>query len=112
MLKPWVQGPLYLADGTGRYPLGWSKLEIHIHQQTTNVPVVVLPTPCLALPVVLGLDFVCLSGLQFVVSENMYWLKTASKRKYYFLKEEMTHERIPLHSQIAFYSAGNEAPHR
>lgn len=106
-LQPWLQGPLYLADGTGRYPLGVSELQFNIHQHSANVPVVVLPTACLALPVVLGLDFVFLTGLQFDVSEHTYWFKSAIKRKYYFLREQGTgHEKVPSPpSQVAFYSA-------
>lgn len=110
VLKPWLQGILYLADGTGSYLLGWSELKLSLHKQTTNIPVVVLPTPCLALPVVLGLDFVFLSGLQFDVSENTYWFKLEVKRKYIFLKEQVAAPvRVPPQSHIAFYSAVSPA---
>ena len=103
-LQPWLQGPLYLADGTGRYPIGWSELQFNIQQQTTTVPVVVLPTSDLALPVVLGLDFVSISGLQFDVSEKAYWFKSSMKRRYQFLKEQRP-ERNTVSSQVAYYSA-------
>ena len=104
VLQPWLHGPLYLADGTGRYPIGWSELQFNIQQQTTTVPVVVLPTSGLALPVVLGLDFVSISGLQFDVSENAYWFKSSMKRRYQFLKEQRP-ERNTVSSQVAYYSA-------
>ncbi len=104
VLQPWIQGPLYLADGTGRYPIGWSELQFNIQQQVTTVPVVVLPTSGLALPVVLGLDFVSLSGLQFDVSENAYWFKSSVKRRYHFLKEHKP-ALDKAASQVAYYSA-------
>lgn len=110
VLKPWLQGLLYLADGTGSYPLGWSEFKLSLQKQTANIPVVVLPTPCLALPVVLGLDFVFLSGLQFDVSENTYWFKLEVKTKYIFLKEEVAAPvRVSPQSHIAFYSAVSPA---
>ena len=76
VLKPWAQGPLYLADGSGKYPLGWTEMEIAIQRQIETVPVVVLPASCLAIPVVLGLNVVFFSGLQFDVSGNTYWFKS------------------------------------
>lgn len=101
MLKPWVQGPLYLADGSGKYPLGWTEMEVIVHQQMVAVPLVVLPTSCLAVPVVLGLDFVFFSHLQRDVSENTYWFKSAEHRKHLFLEKSISIQ--PPH--VAFYSA-------
>lgn len=105
LLLPWLQGPLYLADGRGRYSTGWSELPLKIQQQVTNVPVVVLPTSCLALPVVLGLDFVSISGLQFDVSEKKtYWFKSSMKRRYHFLRQQKASlDKVP--PQVLYYSA-------
>lgn len=35
-LRPWQQDPLYLADGTTKYPLGWGELDIHLHQKKNS----------------------------------------------------------------------------
>lgn len=56
-------------------------LEITLHQQTATLPVVVLPSHCFSLPVVLGLNFIFKTGLQFDVSANVYWFKMSLKKK-------------------------------
>ena len=101
-LKPWTRGPLYLADGEVRQPLGWSDMDLTLKTQTVTLPCVVLPASSLAFPAVVGLDFIFFSGLQFDVSENSYWFKCNKKRQYQFLKESQSTGFSP---QLAFFSA-------
>lgn len=103
-IKPWERGPLYLADGQERQPLGWSEITITVQSQVIKLPCVILPAQSLAFPAVLGLDFISLSGLQFDVSEQRYWFKFNQKKHYQFLHESATPSNIPFH-QFAFFSA-------
>lgn len=66
MLKPWLQGPLDLADDTVRYSPSWSELQLNIHLQTANIPVVVLPAP----PYLLSLALTLFSFLGYSL---VYW---------------------------------------
>lgn len=86
-MKPWERGPLYLADGESRQPVGWSEMTITVQSQKTTLPCVILPAQSLAFPAVLGLDFISLSGLQFDVSEYRYWFKSNRKQQYSFVQE-------------------------
>lgn len=103
VLKPWERGPLYLADGEGRQPLGWSEITVSLQTQTITLPCVVLPAHSLAFPAVLGLDFISLSGLQFDVSEQKYWFKFNRKSPYIFLPDTVAWPNAPC-QQLAFFS--------
>nr|XP_055053112.1 uncharacterized protein LOC129438391 [Misgurnus anguillicaudatus]XP_055053113.1 uncharacterized protein LOC129438391 [Misgurnus anguillicaudatus] len=83
-LQPWTRGPLYLANGNAEVPLGWTNLEIHLHNQTFTIPAAVLPTHALAYAIVLGLDFIFFSGLQLNVIDQKYSFKTAPTDEYPF----------------------------
>lgn len=61
--QSWTRGPLYLADGEGRHPLGWIEMTITIQTQPVALPCVVLPGYSLTFPVVVGLNYVYFSGL-------------------------------------------------
>lgn len=75
-LKPWAEGPLYLANGEATKPLGWVDLNIHFHEVEVSLPVAVLPASCLAFAVVLGLDFMHFSGLKLNIRDQSYFLPT------------------------------------
>ncbi|KAI3356859.1 hypothetical protein L3Q82_003342 [Scortum barcoo] len=60
-LKPWTRGPLYLADGEERQPIGWSRMTLALQTQQLTIPCVILPARSLAFPAVVGLDFIFLS---------------------------------------------------
>lgn len=91
-IQPWERGPLYLADGQERQPLGWSEVIISVQSQAIKLPCVILPAQSLAFPAVLGLDFIALSGLQLDVSEQRYWFKFNPKNHYQFLLESATRQ--------------------
>ena len=84
-LNAWSQGPLYLADGSPREPVGWSDVTITLHQRSWTIPVVILTAESLAFPAVLGLDFMCASGVQVDVANNSYWFKDREGLKYFFM---------------------------
>ena len=86
-LKQWTAGPIYLADGGARKPLGWSEIKITLHTSTITLPVTVLAPEMLAFPAVLGLDYLFFSGLQLDVQNKAYWFH--SDEKYYFQKESV-----------------------
>ncbi|KAL2086441.1 hypothetical protein ACEWY4_017500 [Coilia grayii] len=71
-LKPWLSGPLYLANGETETPLGLVELKLTLQEHIFNLPVAVLTSNALAYPVVLGLDFLFLSGLQVNVTDLQY----------------------------------------
>ncbi|KAI3353499.1 hypothetical protein L3Q82_020019, partial [Scortum barcoo] len=104
-LKPWTRGPLYLADGEERQPIGWSRMTLALQTQQLTIPCVILPARSLAFPAVVGLDFIFLSGLQFDVSENCYWFKFNKKRQCQFVKESAEGSNAGLTPQLAFFSA-------
>lgn len=56
-LKPWTWGPLYLADGEGRQPIGWSEITLTLQTQSVTLPCVILPAHSLVFASVVGLDF-------------------------------------------------------
>ncbi|XP_051793893.1 uncharacterized protein LOC127530652 [Acanthochromis polyacanthus] len=103
-IQPWERGPLYLADGQERQPFGWSEIIITVQSRVIRLPCVILPVQSLAFSVVLGLDFISLSGLQFDVSEQRYWFKFNQRKHYQFLQESATLSNSPSH-QVAFFSA-------
>ncbi|KAI3374585.1 hypothetical protein L3Q82_021158 [Scortum barcoo] len=37
-LKPWTRGPLYLADGEERQPIGWSRMTLALQTQQLTIP--------------------------------------------------------------------------
>lgn len=57
--NPWSENPLYLADGGGRWPLGWQEVKLTLKGHTCTLLVMVLSSEALACPVVLGLGFMC-----------------------------------------------------
>lgn len=61
--KPWKEGPIYLADGGVRQPLGWGEVQLAVQTLTVTLPVVALASQMLAFPVVLGLDYLFFGGL-------------------------------------------------
>lgn len=103
--ESWVQGPRYLVDGGGRPPLGRMDIDIKLHDQTTHLPAVILLSNSCALPVVLGLNFVFFSGLQFDESESTYWFNSNLAKKYFFMDESAISPEKVLKRVTAFYSA-------
>lgn len=83
-LNVWKEGPLYLADGEAKQPLGWTEMEFQLHSRHWVLPTVVFSDKMLAFSVVLGLDFLFLSGLQIDVSTNTYWFKPYEKDRFTF----------------------------
>lgn len=74
-LNPWIPGPIYLAGGGTRKPLGWGEVEIIVQKAPLNLPVAVLAPQMLAFQTVLGLDYLSLSGLQIDVQNQAYWFQ-------------------------------------
>uniref|UniRef100_A0A8C1GVQ7 Reverse transcriptase domain-containing protein n=1 Tax=Cyprinus carpio TaxID=7962 RepID=A0A8C1GVQ7_CYPCA len=102
-LRPWTEGPIYLADGGARQPLGWGEVQIAVQTLTVPLPVVVLAPQMLAFPVVLGLDYLFFSGLQMDIRNNVYWVHP--DQKYYFLKNEAHFHEWHNSSPLALFSA-------
>ncbi len=100
-LNHWTEGPLYLADGGARQPLGWTEVEIILHTRPCTLPVVVLSSQTLAFSAVIGLDFLFFSGIQLDVMNQMYWFQD-EKEKHVFQKE---HQGWTMESQVALFSA-------
>ncbi|XP_060796136.1 uncharacterized protein LOC132898493 [Neoarius graeffei] len=100
-LKPWMTGPIYLADGGAREPLGWGEVELMVQSVPVTLPVAVLSAQTLAFPAVFGLDYIFFTGLQVDVRNNVYWFEH--------------HERFPFqregaslkgwHPSVALFSA-------
>ncbi|XP_045569661.1 uncharacterized protein [Salmo salar] len=86
-LKPWTEGPLYLADGEAKRPLGWSEVEFHLCNHSYMIPSVILQTKNLAFPVVLGIDFMYFSGVQIDIAHNCYWFPYNPSKKHFFQSE-------------------------
>ena len=86
-LHPWVEGPLYLADGEAKQPLGWSPVVFQLNNQRYEIPTVILPAKTLAFPAVLGLDFMYMSGVQMDITHNAYWFPHNPGKKYSFLSD-------------------------
>ncbi|XP_030649811.1 transmembrane protease serine 9-like [Chanos chanos] len=86
-LRPWVEGPLYLANGEATNPLGWVDLNIQLHGLAVSLPVAILPASCLAFAVVLGLDFMHFSGLRLCVRDQTYYLPSAPSFPFPFQPE-------------------------
>ncbi len=83
-LQPWTSGPLYLANGQAEVPLGWINFLITLHDQSFPTRAVVLTSTSLTYAVVLGLDFIFLSGIQLNIAEGKYFFKSAPETEYYF----------------------------
>lgn len=71
-LHPWTSGPLYLANGEAEVPLGWVNVLILLHDQSFYLVAAVLTSTSLTYAVVLGLDFIFLSGLQLNIADRKY----------------------------------------
>lgn len=69
-LTPWTSGPLFLANGETETPLGWVEMTIDLSHNPCTLPVAVLSPKALAYRVVLGLDYLCLSGLQIHAADR------------------------------------------
>ncbi|KAL2079452.1 hypothetical protein ACEWY4_025196 [Coilia grayii] len=74
-LKPWVKGPLYLANGETETPLGWATINIKVNDSAPSLPVAVLAPKALAYSVVLGLDYLSHTGMQINVTDKTYTFK-------------------------------------
>lgn len=83
-LHNWEEGPLYLADGEAKQPLGWIEIEVQVNNRNWVVPVVIMSEEMLVFPVILGLDFLFCSGLQIDVKTNTYWFKPDEKQRFPF----------------------------
>lgn len=83
-LHDWEEGPLYLADGEAKQPLGWTEMDVQVNKRNWVVPVVIMSEEMLVFPVVLGLDFLFYSGLQIDVTTNTYWFKPDEKQRFPF----------------------------
>lgn len=97
-LKPWTRGPLYLADGEEKQPLGMSEIHLVLQHHPVTLPCLILPACSLAFSVVVELDLIFLSGLQMDVSERSYCFKSNQKCRYHFLEETTA-------GHLAFFSA-------
>ena len=106
-LTPWTGSPLYLADGGGRWPLGWQEMTLTVQGHPCTLPVVVLSSEALACPVVLGLDFMCIIGLQIDMGSRQYWFNANKARKYSFEKDMGNPARWGWKGQLGFFSAVN-----
>lgn len=104
-LKPWTTGPIYLADGGAREPLGWGEVELTVQAAPVILPVAVLGAQTLAFPVVLGLDYIFFTGLQVDVRNNVYWFQP--HERFSFLQEGASLKE--WHPSVALFSA--MAPH-
>lgn len=102
ILNPWTKGPLFLADGAAKQPLGWVDLPFSVAGHTSILPCVVLSVQSLAFPVVLGLDFMVCSGIQINVMDNQYWFTSHPQEKYNFVAAPV--QAQPSSAFFAFYS--------
>ncbi len=75
-LYPWTLGPLYLANFEAKVPLGWTNVQITLHNKDFPTKVAILTSKALTYSVVLGLDFIFSSGLQINVSDQKYAFKS------------------------------------
>lgn len=71
-LDVWHEGPLYLANGDATVPLGQKVLDFYLQDLHFQVPTVVLPAQNLVYSMVLGLDFIALTGLQLNIKDQLY----------------------------------------
>ncbi len=83
-LHPWTLGPLYLANGEAEVPLGWTNVQITLHDKVFPTQAAILTSKALAYAVVLGLDFIFSSGLQINVSDQKYAFKSNLSDEYPF----------------------------
>lgn len=83
-LQPWTSVTLYLANGKAEVPLGWISVVITLHGKSFSGSTVVLTSASLTYEVVLGLDFIFLSGIQLNVAEGKYFFKSAPEMECYF----------------------------
>ncbi len=102
-LRPWTEGPIYLADGGARQPLGWGEVQLKVQTLIITSPVVVLAPQMLAFPVVLGLDYIFFSGLQMDIRNNVYWFQP--NQTYCFLKNDAHFHDWDNSSPLALFSA-------
>ncbi len=58
-----MEGPLYLANGEAKQPLGWTEMEVQFNNRNWVVHVVIMSEEMLVFPVISGLDFLFYSGL-------------------------------------------------
>lgn len=103
--KPWLRGPLHLANGEETTPLGWKDLEIDIQGSIINPPAAVLSPKALAYGIVLGLDYIFLSTMQINVADRVYSFKSNPSVVYPFQPGSV---RIPemVHHQQRQNQAG------
>ncbi|KAL2091743.1 hypothetical protein ACEWY4_011541 [Coilia grayii] len=101
-LNPWSNGPLFLADGSAKHPLGWMEQTVCVSGHQCDLPCVVLPAQSLAFPLVLGLDFISNSGMQLNVKEQQYWFSSTPQEKFNFLTQP---DKGVVSTTIALFSA-------
>lgn len=71
-LKAWKGEPFYLANGEKIYPYGITDLDYCFHGLTFWVPTAVMTSYTLAYSLVLGLDFISITGLNIHVQSQRY----------------------------------------
>lgn len=91
-LHPRTLGPLYLANGEAEVPLGWTNVQITLHNKDFPTKVAILTSKALAYSVVFDLDFIFSSGLQINVSDQKYAFKSNLSDEYPF---QPRHASVP-----------------
>lgn len=71
-IKPWEEGPLYLANGEAANPIGWGTLSLDVQGNISTLPVAVLGPKALAYGMVLGLSFISDVGMVINVADKSY----------------------------------------
>ncbi|KAI2647959.1 Retrovirus-related Pol polyprotein from transposon 17.6 [Labeo rohita] len=104
-MQEWVEGPLYLANGKAKHPLGWTEMEVQINNRNWVVPVVIMSEEMLVFSVILGLDFLFYSGLQIDVTTNTYWFKPNEKQRFSFNGGSQKLNDWGLERPVALYTA-------
>ncbi len=104
-MQEWVEGPLYLANGEAKQPLGWTEMEVQVSNRNWVVPVVIMSEEMLVFPVILGLDFLFYSGLQIDVTTNTYWFKPNEKQRFSFKGGFQKLNDWGLERPVALYTA-------
>lgn len=87
-LRPWVSGPLSLANGDTETPLGLAEVTIDLNQNAHTFPVVVLSPKALAYKVILGLDYLFHCRLQIHAADYQYSFQDRPERYMFQLAEE------------------------
>lgn len=100
---PWTKGPIYLADGEPKQPLGHSEVNYTLHGRTLRQSTAVLHSETLAFPCVLGMDFLFQSGMKLDISKNVYWFEVNNEERFQFLTEMATEQESAQHCAFFLY---------